>query len=99
MARAVNVSPSYLSVLYARHLRIKPSDYIRREKLEESKRLIKLGEMNFSQIADQLKFSSVCHFSYMFKRWYSMTPTEFSRSIAPGDLVRDRTREDADEHE
>lgn len=99
VARAVNVSPSYLSVLYARHLRIKPSDYIRREKLEESKRLIKLGEMNFSQIADQLKFSSVCHFSYMFKRWYSMTPTEFSRSIAPGDLVRDRTREDADEHE
>lgn len=96
VARAVNVSPSYLSVLFSRHLRIKPSDYIRREKLEESKRLIKRGEMNFSQIADQLKFSSVCHFSYLFKRWYSMTPTEFSRSIAPGELVRTRTQEDID---
>lgn len=90
VAKAVNVSPSYLSVLFARHLQIKPSDYIRREKLEESKRMIKRGEMSFSQIADQLKFSSVCHFSYLFKRWYAMTPSEFSRSIAPGELVRTR---------
>ena len=94
VAKAVNVSPSYLSVLFSRHLKTKPSDYIRREKLEESKRLIKLGELSFSQIADQLKFSSVCHFSYLFKRWYSMTPSEFARSIAPGDLVRDHPAEE-----
>ena len=92
VARAVNVSPSYLSVLFARHLKTKPSDYIRRVKLEESKRLIKCGEMSFSQIADLLKFSSVCHFSYLFKHWYGMTPSEFSRSIAPGELVRDSKR-------
>lgn len=89
VAKAVNVSPSYLSVLFSRHLKIKPSDYIRREKLEESKRQIKRGEMSFSQIADQLKISSVCHFSYLFKKCYGMTPSEFSRSIAPGDWVRD----------
>lgn len=94
VAKAVNVSPSYLSVLFSRHLRTKPSDYIRREKLEESKRLIKLGELSFSQIADQLKFSSVCHFSYLFKRWYSMTPSEFARSIAPGDLVGNHPAEE-----
>ena len=87
VAKCVNVSPSYLSVLFSRHLKTKPSDYIRREKLEESKRLIKRGEMSFSQIADLLKFSSVCHFSYLFKKWYGMTPSEFSRSIAPGELV------------
>lgn len=89
VAKAVNVSPSYLSVLFSRHLQIKPSDYIRREKLEESKRQIKRGEYSFSQIADQLKFSSVCHFSYLFKKWYGMTPSEFSRSIAPGEWVQD----------
>lgn len=92
VAKAVNVSPSYLSVLFSRHLKIKPSDYIRREKLEESKRLIKRGELSFSQIADQLRFSSVCHFSCLFKKWYGMTPSEFSRSIAPGELVRDGLR-------
>jgi len=103
VARAVNVTPSYLSVLFARHLKTKPSDYIRREKMEESKRLIKRGEMSFSQIADLLKFSSVCHFSYLFKRWYGMTPSEFSRSIAPGDLVweemnRSGNGKEADKH-
>lgn len=94
VAKAVNVSPSYLSVLFNRHLKICPSDYIRREKLEESKRLIKQGEMSFSQIADLLNFSSVCHFSYLFKHWYSMTPTEFARSIAPNELVRTRVEEE-----
>lgn len=97
VAKAVNVSPSYLSVLFSRYLKIKPSDYIRREKLEESKRLIKQGAMNFSQIADELRFSSVCHFSYLFKRWYGMTPSEFSRSIAPGELVQKYMREAEEE--
>ena len=55
--------------------------------------------MSFSQIADALKFSSVCHFSYLFKRWYAMTPSEFSRSIAPGELVRDGLRTDGREEE
>ena len=79
VARHVSVSPSYLSVLFGRHLRIKPSDYIRREKLEEAKRLIRQGTMSFTQIADLLKFSSVCHFSNLFKCAYGVTPTEFAR--------------------
>ena len=81
VAAQVNVSPSYLSVLFGRHLRIKPSDYIRREKLEEAKRLIRQGSMSFTQIADRLKFSSVCHFSNLFKCAYGMTPTEYARSV------------------
>lgn len=79
VARHVNVSPSYLSVLFGRHLKIKPSDYIRREKLEEGRRLIRQGSMSFTQIADTLKFSSVCHFSNLFKCAYGITPTEFAR--------------------
>ncbi len=81
VAGQVNVSPSYLSVLFGRHLKIKPSDYIRREKLEEAKCLIRQGSMNFTQIADRLKFSSVCHFSNLFKCAYGMTPTEYARSV------------------
>ena len=93
VAGAVNDCSSYLSVLFSRHLKTKPSDYIRREKLEESKLLIKQGDLNFTQIADRLKFSSVYHFSYQFKRWYGMTPSEFSRSIAPSDIVQDSRRD------
>lgn len=96
VARRAGVSPAYLSALFRRHLKIRPSDYIRREKLEESKRLIRAGELSFSQIAEQLKFSSACHFSAMFKRFYDMTPTEFARSIAPGEMVHTRERENAE---
>lgn len=92
VASAVNVCSSYLSVLFSRHLKTKPSEYIRREKLEESKLLIRQGELNFTQIADRLKFSSVYHFSYQFKRWYGMTPSEFARSIVPSNTVQDRLK-------
>jgi len=95
VASAVNVCPSYLSVLFSRHLKIKPSEYIRREKLEESKLLIKQGVFNFTQIADKLKFSSVYHFSYQFKRWYGMSPSGFARIIAPRNIVEDRLKKQA----
>lgn len=99
VAGAVNVCASYLSVLFLRHLNTKPSDYIRREKIEESKLLIRQGEMNFTQIAERLKFSSVYHFSKMFKCLVGMTPSEFSRSIAPGDGVKKSLRKPTSEIE
>ena len=77
----MNVCTSYLAILFSRHLHISPSEYIRREKLEESKRLIRQGDMNFTQIADRLKYSSICHYSNQFKRKYGMTPTEYCQRI------------------
>ena len=100
VAEAVNVCPSYLAVLFSRHLKTRPGDYIRREKLEEGKLLIRQGNLSLTQIAARLKFSSVHHFSYQFRRWYGMTPSEFARSIAPSDIVRaHHGRQDAKEQE
>lgn len=79
VARAANVCTSYLAILFSRRLGVSPGEYIRREKLEESKRLIRQGEMNLTQIADKLRYSSSCHFSNQFKRRYGITPSEYCR--------------------
>ncbi|MEG1275535.1 MAG: AraC family transcriptional regulator [Ruthenibacterium sp.] len=81
VAQYVNVSSSYLSALFQRHLDVSPSEYIRRKKLEESKRLIKEGDRNFTEIAEILAYNSVHHFSNQFKSYYGVTPTEYSRSV------------------
>ncbi len=81
VARKVDVSPSYLTALFQKHLSISPGEYIRRIKLQESKRLIREGKMNFTEIASALSYSTVHHFSRQFKDKFGMTPTEYAKSI------------------
>ncbi|MDD3242200.1 MAG: AraC family transcriptional regulator [Eubacteriales bacterium] len=81
VAKKVCVSTAYLSALFQKHLRTSPGEYIRREKLEESRRLIREGKLNFTQISQKLCYSSVQHFSNQFKARFGITPSEFSRSV------------------
>ena len=81
VAGAINVSASYLTALFHRHLQIGPGEYIRRTKLEESKKLIREGRENFTQIAKLLQYSTVHHFSRRFKMQFGVTPTQYSKSI------------------
>lgn len=81
VAQATQVSASYLTALFHRHLQISPGEYIRRIKLEKSKQLIRQGQMNFTEIAETLQYSTIYHFSRQFKQMFGMTPTEYMRSV------------------
>lgn len=81
VAGSVEVSPSYLTALFHKHLQISPGEYIRRIKLGRSKQLIREGQMNFTQISENLQYSTVHHFSRQFKQMFGMTPTEYAKSV------------------
>ena len=81
VARGVEVSPSYLTALFHKHLQISPGEYIRRIKLQQSKQMIREGNMNFTQIAEALQYSTVHHFSRQFKEKFGLTPTQYARSV------------------
>ena len=81
VARNVSVSPSYLTALFHKHLRIAPAEYIRRAKLQESKRLIRESGMTFTEIAAALQYSTVHHFSRQFKEKFGITPTEYAKAV------------------
>ena len=81
VAKYVNVSTTYLATLFKKCLGTSPSKYMSRIKLEESKMLIKRGELNFTQIAEKLHFSTVHHFSRNFKMEFGVAPTEYARAI------------------
>lgn len=80
VARMAEVSPSYLTALFQKHLSISPGEYIRRVKLQESKRLIREGRMNFTEIAAALNYSTIHHFSRQFKEKFGISPTEYAAS-------------------
>ena len=81
VARHVDVSPSYLTALFHKHLQLAPGEYIRRIKLQESKQMIRENAMNFTEIAAALQYSTVHHFSRQFKEKFGITPTEYARSV------------------
>ena len=81
VARQVDVSPSYLTALFHKHLQISPGEYIRRIKLQESKQMIRENDLNFTEIAAVLQYSTVHHFSRQFKEKFGITPTEYAKSV------------------
>ena len=81
VARHVDVSPSYLTALFRKNLQISPGEYVRRIKLQESKQMIREDNLNFTEIAAALQYSTVHHFCRQFKDKFGITPTEYAKSV------------------
>ena len=81
VAAGVGVSASYLTALFHKHLAVSPGEYIRRIKLQQSKLMIREGQMNFTEISENLQYSTVHHFSRQFKQMFGITPTEYARGV------------------
>ena len=81
VAKNTRVSASYLTALFQKHLQISPGEYIRRIKLQESRQMIREGEMNLSQIASALQYSTIHHFSRQFKEKFGISPSEYAKSV------------------
>lgn len=80
LAAYSHVSIPYLYKLFENHLGIPPSQFITRLRLEESKLMLRQGSMTISQIAAQLGFSSVQHFSRQFRHCCGCTPSDYIRA-------------------
>ncbi|XOV95230.1 MAG: helix-turn-helix domain-containing protein [Bacteroidota bacterium] len=71
----------YLSSLFSSVEGITLEQYIIRQKIERIKELIVYDEMTLSQIAYQLKYSSVAHLSGQFKKETGMSPSVFKQDF------------------
>lgn len=81
IASEVNVSLSRVSVLFKRRQGLTLVEYINHVKLEKSKDMIREGNLNLTEIAQELGFNSVHYYSRLFKNKYLISPSEYSRAI------------------
>lgn len=91
LAAAVNVSTSQLTNLFQTYLGVAPAKYITKIRLEESKILLSGRQMSIGEVASQLGYSSIQHFTKQFHSWYGYTPSAYIKSLQsmPVDAVRD----------
>jgi AraC-like DNA-binding protein len=71
---------NYLSNLFSSVEGITVEQYIIRQKIEKVKELLFYDELNLSQIANRLGYSSVAHLSAQFKKITGLTPSEMKKS-------------------
>ena len=77
VAEHLFLSRQHLSRRFTQEAGIPLAAFIRNEKIEESKRLLRYTDKSASSIAVYLGFSSQGHFSKVFKKATGMTPGEY----------------------
>jgi AraC-like DNA-binding protein len=80
LAEEMHYEYNYLSSLFSSVEGITLEQYIIRQKIEKAKELLFYGELNLSEIARSLDYSSVAHLSAQFKKITGFTPSELKRS-------------------
>lgn len=73
-------SYGYLAGLFSDAQGVTIEHFIISHKVEKIKELIMYNEMNMTEIADLLNYSSVAHLSNQFKKHTGLSPTEFKNS-------------------
>ena len=71
---------NYLSNLFSSVEGITLEQYIIRQKIEKVKELLFYDELNLSEIANKMGYSSVAHLSGQFKKITGFTPSELKKS-------------------
>lgn len=81
LSEKLNLSYGYLSNVFSEITHISIEDFIILQKVERAKELIIQNELNFTEIAFLLNYSSLSHFSIQFKNSTGVSPSSFQRII------------------
>lgn len=81
ICRDNTISRFQLQKLFHAHSGRSAMEYFMHLKIDAAKEMIRMSDMNFTQIAEKLGYASIHYFSRQFKKITAMTPTEYAYSI------------------
>ncbi|MCQ2419904.1 MAG: AraC family transcriptional regulator [Clostridia bacterium] len=81
LADAAHISTTYLHRIFRTQLGMTPGTYLSKIRIEESKLLLRNGELSMGEISKQLGFSSQQHFSRQFRSVTGLTPSEYVKTL------------------
>lgn len=75
------IGRSQLQKIFKDHCNLGIIEYFSMLKINAAKELIRTNQLNFTQIAEHLGYTSIHYFSRQFKKVAGMTPSEYASSI------------------
>ena len=79
ISKKIQYDYTYLANLFSEVQGITIEHYIIAHKIEKVKELLVYDELNLTEIADKLHYSSVSHLSSQFKKVTGLTPSHFKK--------------------
>ena len=83
LAQVLQVTPDYLSHVFAIEEGMPLLDYIAREKVRYAQWRLTFTQESYQSIAYAYGFSDQSHFGKVFKKWTGMTPRQYRTSTQP----------------
>jgi AraC-like DNA-binding protein len=77
VAKAVNISPNYLSEKFKQVTGINFVDYVARTRFEKARSLLHDVDLRISEIAFGVGFQSLSQFNRVFKKFAGKSPTQY----------------------
>ncbi|WP_273321157.1 AraC family transcriptional regulator [Vallitalea guaymasensis] len=77
----MSLSATYLKDLFKKNYSVSIMKYYRTLRIENAKQLIRESSLTFTEIAEQMNYTSIHYFSKQFKDCVGMTPTEYAKSL------------------
>lgn len=83
LAAAAGLSPAHFSRRFTRAFGESPHQYLLTRRLERAAALLRSTDRRVADICFEVGLGSVGSFTASFRRMFSMTPTEYRRSLPP----------------
>ena len=80
MAGRFKYSETYLSRKFRRETGLSFKEYVRRQRLEQAKALLKDSALDIRDVSDRLHFCSPSYFAEQFKAEFGVSPTQWRNS-------------------
>ena len=87
LARATNLSISYLSHLFKSEIGLTPAQYIKSLRMQETKLLLRTTFLSVKEIMNLVGIANSSHFCHDFTRVYGRSPTGYRRAKRLSNVV------------
>ena len=85
LARAVNLSPSYLTRMFHEQTGETPASFLREVRLRRARALVLTSFMSIKEVMAAVGWNDKSHFSRAFKRRFGLGPQAMRRSMRRAD--------------
>ena len=75
------ISPNYLNCIFKKSTGTTIPKYITKIRLEKAKELLKDIKLKVYEVVDKVGYRHVPHFTFIFRKYTGMTPSEYRNNI------------------